>query len=476
MTDADHGPDRAAVEVPASDVPADELRRLHPLTPLLRSWRIVGAAGALGFGVFRDQFDRVRWFWDAAHGDVDTSVLLKGFVVVLAIAVVAVVASWLAWRVTGFAIVTDERGVRTLLYQRGLFVRQRRQVRLNRVQSVDVNQPFYARPVGLALVRLDMAAGEGASVDLSFLRASEAWELRAEILPHTSVGPKARANAAEPAVPDTLIAQVSTTQVVCSTLLDGVLTWSLTLVWLLGIGVAVVVWGSAAIVAGLSGIVIVTIALLAQTRRQVLEMFRDANFRLYRTATGVRLSSGLTSTINRTIDHDRIQGVRVEEPWLWRRLGWARVRLDIAGARGDDEPPASLIPVADRAAAYGLVADVTGVDLDLAAYAGPGQRSRVVDPVGASFLGVALLAHGAARREGRWRRSTSYVPFARVQSVSARQGLLQRQLGLATLHLDLPKGAGRWTARHRGTPDAARLVQVLSARAREHRLSESSSA
>jgi hypothetical protein len=51
--------------------------------------------------------------------------------------------------------------------------------------------------------------------------------------------------------------------------------------------------------------------------------------------------------------------------------------------------------------------------------------------------------------------------------------LLQRRLGLATVHLDLPKGAERWTAQHRGQDDAAGLVQTLSVQARQHRLSES---
>jgi putative membrane protein len=145
----------------------------------------------------------------------------------------------------------------------------------------------------------------------------------------------------------------------------------------------------------------------------------------------------------------------------------------VAGAKGDGEHAASLMPVADRRTALALVADVTGAELDAPEFTAAGPRAHWIDPWGWGFLGVALLDHGAVRREGRWRRTTSYVPFARVQSVSARQGVLQRSLDLATIHLDLPKGAERWTARHRAHADAAGLVQTLSALARKHRLSES---
>ena len=40
------------------------------------------------------------------------------------------------------------------------------------------------------------------------------------------------------------------------------------------------------------------------------------------------------------------------------------------------------------------------------------------------------------------------------------------------MHLDLPQGAERWTAKHRDHDDAAALVQNLGRLAREHRLHE----
>lgn len=481
------------VDGAAPPPPVDEMRRLHPATPLLRSWRLIGFAGAIGFGVFRDELDKLAWIWHALNGDLDLGVLVKGSAVLLAAALVSLVAGRWSWRSTGFALVTDPRGTSTLLYHRGWLVTQRTQVRLNRVQSVDVNQPIVARLCGLATVRLDMAAGEDSSVDLAYLAAPDAWALREEILRHTSVtaipsesdgssrvrgtdeagSTESVAGSGVPVSPSTppssLVAEISTLRLVQANLLEGVAGWVLLGVWVVALVVTPFIWGTPALVAGLSGVIPVTLAILSQTRRQVRSILRDANFRLHRTPNGISISSGLTSTVHRTLDLDRIQGVRLVEPFWWRRLGWAAVRVDIAGAK-KGEDAASLMPVAARPQALALIKDVTGVDLDDGPYAPAGAGSRRLDPFGWRWLGVALLEQGAVRRYGRLNRSTNYVPYARVQSVSAEQGWLQRRFDLATVHLDLPRGAERWTAQHRAHRDAADLVATLERRARAHRL------
>jgi putative membrane protein len=489
-TAADSAVDEAAAE-PAAGV---QMHRLHPLTPFLRSWRAVGGLTALGLSIFRDDLDRLVWIWHALHGDFELSLLAKAAAITVGVAAVIVFGAWLSWRATGFAIVDDGTGSGTLLFHRGVVAKQRNQVRLKRVQSVDINQPLVPRLLGLAAVRLDMAAGEDASVNLAYLRLDEASKLRVEIL--RQMGGGDFAEGAEGAVaadasgaagartgdtarggrpsrspaPDELIAEVSTEKVVKSNLLDGISAWVVFVVWIVGSVVATIMFGWEAFLGALSAFIGVTIAIVAQLRRQVTSMMRDADFKLFRTPTGVRISSGMTSTVNRTVDFDRIQGVRLVEPYWWRRFGWARVKLDIAGGKDDFEQGASLIPVADRAEALALVAAVTGADLDSPDYVGAAASARLVDPLGWRFLGVALVETGALSRSGRWRRSTAYVPYARVQSVSARQGLLQRGLGLATVFLDLPQGSKRFDAKHRALADAAELVAQLGVQARRHRL------
>ncbi len=428
---------------------------------------MLGAIVAIGLGGFRDDLDRLRFFWDAVQGQAELSVLFKAVGALLVVAVVVVAAAWLSWRATGFAIVDDTTGPGTLLYHRGLLVRQRSQVRLNRVQSVDVNQPLIARLCGLAVVRLEMAAGGGASVALAYLGLKEAWALREEIIRHTSASSEhGHDPATRPA--DELVATVSTPRLVQANLLDGAPVLVLFLLWLLllvGLGLS---GYSGALVAGIAAVVPISLAILVQLRKQVVSVLHDADFRLYRTDRGIRTSAGLTSTINRTIDTDRIQGVRMEEPLLWRRLGWARVEVDVAGA-ADAVNAASLMPVADRADAVALVLTITGVDLDGGDVRPAGARASSLDPLGWRFLGVVLHPHGAVSRRGRWRRVQAFVPYARAQSVSVQQGWLQRRLGLASVFMDMPVGVERWPASHRGVAEAGALVDELAGRARTHR-------
>jgi putative membrane protein len=491
----------AGVGRPAGPPPEVAMRRLHPLTPFFRSWQMVGAAGAAGFGVFRDDLDKFMWFWRALHGDAEFSVVAKALAILGAVAAVSVLASWMSWRATGFALVDDGSPGGRLLFHRGLIVRQRSSVRLNRVQSVDVNQPLFPRLCGLAAVRLDMAAGAGASVNLAYLTRRDADALRTEILQHTSAAaprdgtahaaPKGHADAAGrttddlPALwtrdteaseasartetGDRLIARISTGQLVKANLLDGIWAWVLFVLWIVGVVGSGVVFGWQALAASLTGIVPVTVALAVQLRRQVASMLRDADFRLMRTPNGIRISSGLTSTINRTIDADRIQGVRIEEPYLWRRFGWARVAVDVAGADEKGTEGARLMPVAQHAAALRLVEDVTGAALDQLSLAPMGRGARLLDPLAYAYGGVALLDSGAVTVWGRWRRTTFYVPYARVQSVSAQQGWLQRRRGLVTVYLDPPEGGQRWQGQHRAVGSGAALVGTLAARARSHR-------
>ena len=460
---------------PVTGVAPGELRRLHPLTPLFGSWRLLGLAGIVGYGVFGDDLDRLVWIWDALHGDAEIGATVRAALLLIALAIASVAVGWLSWRTTGFAIIAEPGEPGTLLYHRGLFNRQRSQVRLKRVQSVDVNQPFVPSLFGLAVVRLDMAAGEGASVNLAFLGHAEAWALREEILRHTSVRP-----AAEPAEttppPEPVIGHVDTGQLIRASLLDGVGVVLMFVAWLVVVVVLGVGWGWKALAAALTGILPLAIAILAEARKQISTVLREADFTVMRTRTGIRTRAGLTSKTNRTIDFDRVQSIRIERPMLWRRFRWARVEVDVAGA--DAKIGASLMPVADDPTAVGLAGDVAGERIEPpggmaadwgAALVPPGRRARLIDPLTARWLGVALLDHGIVTRTGIWVRTVTYVPFARVQSVSVRQGWFQRRLGLATVFLDLPSGATRWQAPHRDVAEAASLLRVLTEQARTHR-------
>jgi putative membrane protein len=145
-------------------------RRMHPVTPLLRGWKIIAAVLIIASTQFTGD---IRGAARLLGGD-GWVVVLGGFVV---IALLAVAWSFVSWRVTRYAV-TDE----AVHLRQGIVFRQQRQARLDRLQAIDVVQPLLARLVGLSELRLEVAGGSGSRVSLAFLREAEADALRAELL------------------------------------------------------------------------------------------------------------------------------------------------------------------------------------------------------------------------------------------------------------------------------------------------------
>uniref|UniRef100_UPI001F0CBBC5 PH domain-containing protein n=1 Tax=Cellulomonas endophytica TaxID=2494735 RepID=UPI001F0CBBC5 len=144
-------------------------RRMHPVTPVVRGWRVV--VGLLAVGVF--QVDQLAELVRALGG----RVWLVALGVLVLVALVGVASSAVAWRMTRFAV-TDE----AVHLRSGVLFRQQRLARLDRLQAVDLVQPLLARLFGLAELKLDVAGGSGSAVSLAFLREGEAEDLRAELL------------------------------------------------------------------------------------------------------------------------------------------------------------------------------------------------------------------------------------------------------------------------------------------------------
>ncbi|MCA1722111.1 MAG: PH domain-containing protein, partial [Actinobacteria bacterium] len=184
---------------------------------------------------------------------------------------------------------------------------------------------------------------------------------------------------------------------------------------------------------------------------------------------GLRLRHGLLDTRTQTIPPGRVQAVRVLEPLLWRRRGWVRVEVDVAGYAGGSEEQAAtsaLLPVAPRALAEALVGRVLGGALPVAA-AGVPDRARWRAPLSARRLRAGLDDRHLVTTYGVLTTTTDVVPLAKVQSLRVTSGPWQQRLGLATLHADT---AGRrlsgGTARHRDAAEAAALLDELSRRTR----------
>ena len=103
----------------------------------------------------------------------------------------------------------------------GLLRKQSKRVRLNRVQSVDVLEPFSARIFGLAEVKVTTAGTERSAVRLRYLSLPVARQLRADLLGRSGGGDEGA-----PEAPERPVVAVPHGQLVGSVLLE-MISWRL---------------------------------------------------------------------------------------------------------------------------------------------------------------------------------------------------------------------------------------------------------
>ena len=163
--------------------------------------------------------------------------------------------------------------------------------------------------------------------------------------------------------------------------------------------------------------------------------------------------------------------MRIVEPWLWRSRGWCRIEADVAGYVGEGQAQASvLLPVGPRADALRVLALVMpDADLSTISLAGVPSSARWLDPVQWRRLGAGMDERFFVVRRGRLRRETDIFPHEKLHSVRLSQGVLQRRLGLATLHLDTTPGPVQVSAAHRDEQEARHMLDAAVELARRAR-------
>jgi putative membrane protein len=416
-----------------SDADRDGFRRLHPLTPVLRGWKVFAAAVAIAL--------------QQAYGDIGLGWLL---IAIAASIPLGVAYGWLSWRNTHYRVGDDDLRLET-----GVLFKRSRRVRLDRLQAVDVVRPLVARALGLAELRLEVAGGSSAEAPLAYLSEDAAQRLRAELLARA-----AGLHHETPEAPEAVLLEVPLGRLVEATvrsvaLIGGVIS--------LGCFVVMSVLLREPSVLALAipfAIGVVPVAL-----RNVVTHF---GFTVAESPDGLRLRHGLLETRAQTVPPGRVQAVRVVEPLLWRSQGWVRVEVDVAGYVGQGQQAASvLVPVAPRAEALALLARVLPrVDVDAVPVTGVPRAARWLDPVGWRALGVGADDRVLVTRRGRFTKVTDVVLHEKLQSVRMTQGPVQRRLGLASLHLDTTPGPVTASAAHRSATEARALVDAEVQRAR----------
>lgn len=292
-------------------------RRLHPVTPFRRAWAPV--AVIVGWAVHdpnqaQEQLTRLT-----------TTTLL------IALAVLVPAASlygFLTWWFTHFSVTDSELRIRT-----GLLFRRAAHIRLERIQAIDVSRPLLARIAGVAKLRLDVVGAEKKD-ELAFLGEEEARVLRAELLARAAgFAPETAHEVGE--APARELLRVPARELAIALVLTGA-TWAALVAALV---VPPVLWLATHSVWTVlaTGVPLLGAAGASSVGRFVGEY----DWTVGDSPDGLRIDHGLLDRTHETVPPGRVQTVRIVQPLLWRRRGWVRVELDVAGSANS-----VLVPVA----------------------------------------------------------------------------------------------------------------------------------
>lgn len=439
---------------PGSEAPT---HRTHPLTGLVQGtiFAAVGFLAVAGSALGADGF-----------GDVGLLVAIPSALAVTM--AVGLAAGYWVWWSTTYSI--DSTEVRI---DRGVVWRSSRRIAFERIQAVDIAEPLLARLFGLAELRIDAAGGKESRTSLKFLPVTTCGELRQTLLERAQGSGGADSPSPEGS---TVLVAVPPHRLLIAVLLT--LDFAGTALGTLAVIAASIVTAGFVdrfTIAALAAILPLGSALLKMVGTRVLA---DWDFRLTRTATGLRIERGLLSRVSQTIPFDRIQGVALKEPYLWRRFGWARLEVDVAGQASSagtnenatDTTP-TLAPIVDAALARRILASVVpGALPEVLTHTRVPARAWPFAPVGWRYRWVGADDVAFIDRSGWLQRTTDVVPHARTQSVAIRQGPLQRLLGLATVQVHTPDGPVDAEGRHLDASDARDVAFSQLERARRARL------
>jgi putative membrane protein len=429
-------------------------RRLSPLTPLVRGFLVVVVVlGSTWDDLLRGDVGPIGW-------------------VLLATVVAGAAFGTASWLRTKYWIEGDELRVDT-----GVLARQSRRIRVDRLQGIDIVQPFVARLFGLAELKMDVAGGGAREGSLAFLPLAEAHRLRDTLLERRdAVRDGEPRTGPAPASAESEVARLDLATLMLSLLLSPETVAFVVAAVALGL-----TFGLLGELGGLAGVLPVVIGFAWTQFRRLSAYYRFTVLTIHAPGaagapapapTGVQVRRGLFERDTATITLSRVQGVVVTEPWMWRPFGWARLDVAVAGYGREERnggPTASTVmPVAPlpavRELARVLLTDADSPDPLEVVLEPPPARSRWVAPLRWRYLGLGLGERLLVGRVGLLTRRTHAVPYARVQSLHLLQGPWQRRLALADLQVDSPQGPVKLRGRHR---DAGQARELLD---RTHRL------
>lgn len=469
---------------------SDGFTRVHPVSPFIRGGLVVVAV--LGY-LLSQQVDRIIGAAGAPGPGEDGAPLLVPALLVLLAVVGAVLVGLMSWWFTRYRL-----GETYLEMHSGAIMRQHRQVRYDRIQTVDLVRPLLARICGVSEVRVESAGGGDSHVSIAYLRHPDAEVVRARLLglaaeakgvPHptgaeagtdrplalASSGLESGQPIPAPAPhPGSDLTSKPLLQVPAERLIGSVLlAWdTIAFVVLVVLVLVLTVADLGVAVGGVLPVILVTGA------RSVMKLTRWYGLTVALRGDSLTSQRGLTDTRHSTVPLHRVQALEIKQPVLWRRPGWWSLAVNVAGAKigsaDGDSGESVLVPVATTAEVLRVLEAVT---------ADPGTTAEVaslVDGTPEGFVGVPSSArwfHPFARRRigylpgrrvvltrsGWLDRVLQIVPWGRIQSMTLRQGPLDRRLDLASVDFVSTVGPVRPRVEHLSTAEAQRLGHLAGA-------------
>ena len=453
--------------------------RVHPVSPLVRGWiAVVAIAFVYGQNALSSLIEPEQS--TPEDGFLPQGSLLIPILIGMGILIVILLGFLGSWWFTKYQITDKHVNVNS-----GMIFRQQRQARIDRVQSIDIAQPLVARIFGLAELRFDVADSGSAAMSLAFIKLAEAQELRNTILaraaglksatvqrhgsvsaqPTAVLDPEAIANfqtqfpddVLSPAEPplqqasERVVATVPLGRLIGSLLLRPVTIFGLVAIIAVGIAMGMIEdFRPLFLLPGLLGVA----GLIWK------HINTGYNFKAATSADGLRLSYGLLDTRHQTVPPGRVQAIEIRGPLFWRRAGWYRVAVNVAGIGGpgaeDADERSVLLPVGtyeDVLSVLSVVLPDPGVaaarDFFAAAINGSGQdqgfttsspRVRRLSPLAYKRQGFAVTHTALVARNGAWHRTTVIVPHERTQGIRLSQGPLARRFNVAEVGLATTAG------------------------------------
>ncbi len=391
----------------------------------------------------------------------------------------------------------------TLDIASGIVSRRNREIPIRRVQNVDISRNVAQRALGIAQINLETAGGSSTEASLRYVSYDEARRLEAEIGRLKRGDTTEEATTREPARELFAITPKELT-------LLGLVGLDLRLLGLVAILLPVVhpplrepgrdplLW-----LATTAPVALAAIALIAAAISGLIAVANYYGFRLSRGEDELQYERGLLQRFSGTIPLEKIQTLTVSENVIARRLGYASLAVETAGYAPGEGGSQSAIPLAERRRVFTLAQSIESfADVD---YDRPPKRAReryvvrysivvavlvgiayavewftgwgfawyataallVMTPIAAHLkwtnLGYDVQEDYVVLREGFWTRTTTIIPYYRVQTVVDAQTIFQRRRHLATLVVDTAGSSGL-TGRQ---PRALDIDEDLAATLRE---------